>query len=521
MVLCPPVDNTPTPDLWKAVRGILEEALALPEADRPAFVKKAANGDPVILAELESLLANSQTTSTWIDNTIAIPLEEALELPPGHRLAQYEIVEKLGSGGMGIVYLARDLRLDRLAALKLLASPIETQDERRRFAREARAASALNHPAIVTIYEYSSDNGLDFIAMEYVRGITLADRLKQDPPLPELLEIARQTAVAVSRAHSAGIFHRDLKPANIMITADGAVKVLDFGIATQSKASSDLVSDHRSILGTPAYMAPEVALGDVADHRADIFAFGVILYEMATRKRPFLGTDAPGTLAKIQHYNPPRADSVNPKVSAELADLIEKCLRKEKKERLDSMSEIAAALGTITAPRADPSRRWLIAGLSALLAGAATYGILQSIPEPSAPAITYSIEAQKGENELPYTAAPTDIFKAGWKFRLRLHAARPGHFYVLTEAPKEIAVVFPYAGAQSPPVAASVTGWYVFDNNPGLETLWAIWSEQPLTLLSVSGIADPSRAASIRELLTKLPTHPSGIAGERIQLQHQ
>ena len=523
MVCSGTVDSTPGARKWEQVREILEAALAIPPADRPAFVRAAAAGDHSLVAELESLLTHADATATWIDGSpVSPPAKRHPEFQAGHRLAHYEIVKKLGAGGMGIVYLAKDLLLDRLAAVKLLASHIEAPEERRRFAREARAASALNHPNIITIYEFAAAAGMDFIAMEYVRGITLAERLKREPPpLLQLLEIARQTALALSRAHAAGIVHQDLKPANIMITDEGLVKVLDFGIARRiSTPSAEASTERLSIAGTPAYMAPEVALGQPADQQADIFAFGVILYEMATRQRPFQGKDMPSVLSQVMYRNPPRVETINAEVPAGLGDLIESCLRKDKMQRVAAMEEIVASLDRITAPPARPSRRWLIAGGSAVAAVAATMAISRWVNGPASAPLSYTLEAQKEPTALPFTASPSDTFQAGWKFRLRLHAARPGFFYVLTETPAEVAVVYPLA-APPQPVAATVTGWFVFDQNPGLERVWLIWSEQSLPQLASPGTADSSRAAGIRQLLTRLPAGVPGMAGELLQLHHK
>ena len=508
---------------WNRVREILDGALALPPEERPDYVRAAANGDAAIVAEVESLLADADATATWIDGSpLGLRPAPPPDLRAGYRLAQYEILEKLGSGGMGIVYLAKDVRLDRLAALKLLASPIKAPEERRRFAREARAASALNHPNIITIYEYATASGLDFIAMEYVRGTTLAHRLKHDrPPLSQLLEIARQTAVALSRAHAAGIVHRDLKPANIMITGDGSVKVLDFGIAKQSSPTGESSTEGNIIVGTPDYMAPEVALGQPADQRADIFALGVILYEMAAGQRPFQGKDAPSTLTQVMYRELPRVESINPAAPAELGDLIEKCLRKDKGLRLGSMEEAAGALVRITAPPLRTGRRWLLAGASAAAAGAATLALSRWVNGPAARPLSYTLEARKEPSQLPYAASVSDTFQAGWKFRLRLHAARPGYFYVLTETPEEVAVVYPLTGVPAQPLAATVTGWYIFDRNPGLERVWLIWSAQSLPLLDLPGPADASRDLRIRQLLTRLPAGVPGMAGELLQLRHE
>jgi serine/threonine protein kinase len=249
---------------------------------------------------------------------------------------------------MGAVYKALDTNLGRTVALKLISRASITAEDKRRFAREARAASALNHPNIVTIYEYNSDDGLDFIAMEFVDGVTLQGVLRQGgQPIPVLLEYARQVASALAKAHSSGIVHRDLKPGNIMITAEGVAKVLDFGLAKQEAGGSEqgatALTQVGVVIGTPAYMSPEQAMGEAIDYRSDIFSFGVILYEMVCGRRPFQGGDAHTTLRQIVYKEP---DPMGEGVPGNASDLISKCLRKKREERLPSMAEAVTLLSS-------------------------------------------------------------------------------------------------------------------------------------------------------------------------------
>ncbi len=517
----------PAPDArqWKRVREILEAALELPAIQRSAYVRAAAGSDREILDEVNSLLERVDATATFIDRSPAGATDTAThsqELPAGHHLGHYEIVARIGAGGMGIVYLARDGRLDRLAALKVLNARHESDDERRRFAREARAASALTHPNIITIYEFGHEGEIDYIAMEYIRGVTLAELLKQDPPpLAELLEIARQTALALSSAHAAGIVHRDLKPANIMITEGGSVKVLDFGIAKVTSTSGEQSTEQNLILGTPTYMAPEVAIGQAADRRADIFALGVILYEMTAKRRPFQGKNAMTTLSQVMNQHPPRVETINSAAPRPLGDLIERCLVKDRNARLGSMEEVAERLGEIVTPPARVSRRWLLAGGSAVAAGALTYGVSHWVTASSQPALRFEIEAQKDPALLPYRAAATDTFQAGWKFRLRLSAARPGYFYAVTETPAEVSIVYPLSGQAAEPVTATITGWFVFDQNPGIERIWVVWAERPQDFLAGPGRAEGTRETRVRQLFQQLPAGLPGMAGQLLQLRHQ
>jgi serine/threonine protein kinase/Tfp pilus assembly protein PilF len=273
----------------------------------------------------------------------------------GSRLRQYVIAHKLGEGGMGVVWKARDTTLDRDVALKILpAEGASSEVRRERFFREARAASALNHPNIITVYEINSEGDTDFIAMEYVEGETLSARLTRGAmPIGEALEVARQMADAVARAHKAGIVHRDLKPGNVMINHDGLVKVLDFGLAKVDVRSSDERTSEETRLaltrvgtaiGTFGYMSPEQAVGDPVDTRSDVFSFGVVLYLMLTREMPFEGDTNAGLLRALHFGEPKDLRVVRPDVPAWLVSLVTKALAKDPKDRFANMGEVAAAL---------------------------------------------------------------------------------------------------------------------------------------------------------------------------------
>ncbi len=316
-------------------------------------------GDAPPRAEIESpidgpVLSSSSDTATL----------ELASMAAGQRIGPYQVLEKLGQGGMGVVYKAVDTRLDRTVALKVLSRPDGSATDRSRFLREAKAASALNHPNIVTIYEYDSVDSLDFIAMEFIPGATLHHMLAQgSTPLDSLLEFARQVASALARAHAAGIVHRDLKPNNIMVTAEGVAKVLDFGLAKREASAppgidateTQALTRVGAIVGTPAYMSPEQAIGEPADYRSDIFSFGIILYEMACGRRPFQGSNPQATLHQIASVDPPAVAEVNRSVPQDLARLIERCLKKKKEERLQSMAAVAGELAAILQPRAAPA----------------------------------------------------------------------------------------------------------------------------------------------------------------------
>src|SRR5262245_54558385 len=279
-----------------------------------------------------------------------------MRLDPGARLGPYEILEPLGSGGMGEVYRARDERLGRIVAIKVLRQDLAADPDRiERFEREARSASALNHPNIVTIHDVGVEGSTSYIAMEWVDGASLRELVaagKPQPP-PVVVKIGAQIAEGLAKAHGAGIVHRDLKPDNVMVTGDGLVKILDFGLAKLSPAAADLGSQLATqsggtvagvLVGTVGYMSPEQATGAVVDYRSDQFALGIILYELATGKRAFGRASAPQTLAAIIEDEVERVETHNPRVPAQLSRVIARCLAKKPDERYESTRDLARDL---------------------------------------------------------------------------------------------------------------------------------------------------------------------------------
>jgi Tol biopolymer transport system component/predicted Ser/Thr protein kinase len=324
----------------------------------------------------------------------------------GRRLLHYEITEKLGEGGMGVVYKARDAHLDRFVAIKVLP-PEKVADAGRkaRFAQEAKAASALNHPNIVHVYDISSDDGTDFIAMEYVAGKTLDQIIpRKGMRLNDALKIAVPIADALARAHAAGIVHRDLKPANIMVDEHGLVKVLDFGLAklTETALGEDEATrtakphtEEGTVVGTAAYMSPEQAEGKTVDARSDIFSFGAVLYEMVTGARAFRGDSRMSTLAAVLHHEPAPLPADTPH---DLARIVTRCLRKQPERRLQTMADLRVALEEIKEESESgalvsaghpqrPGRRlaWLVAAVLVVIAASATtwYSLGRRPPGPA------------------------------------------------------------------------------------------------------------------------------------------
>ena len=315
-------------------------------AERAAFLDQACLGDEDLRREVESLLASSDQAEEFLKSPA---VEDAAQLLAntknnsmlGQRLGFYQIISHLGSGGMGDVYLAQDTRLGRKVALKLLPAFFTRDDERvQRFKQEARAASALNHPNVATIYEIGEADQTIYIAMEYVEGLTLAGKINdRQLETAQIIEIAAQVADALDEAHSRGTTHRDIKPENIMVSERGHAKVLDFGLAKIRAARSDALTSEMAmmkqtapgiVMGTVQYMSPEQALGKEVDHRTDIFSLGVVMYEMATGRLPFTGGTATETLERITHAQPQAIATLNYDVPGELERIIRKCLEKDR-----------------------------------------------------------------------------------------------------------------------------------------------------------------------------------------------
>jgi Tol biopolymer transport system component/predicted Ser/Thr protein kinase len=328
----------------------------------------------------------------------------------GRTFAHYRIEEQLGEGGMGVVYKAFDTHLDRPVAIKVLRpEAVADPERRRRFVQEAKAASALNHPNIITIYDIDTAEGVDFIAMEYVPGATLDQKLgRRGLVLSEALKYGIQTADALAQAHGAGIIHRDLKPANLMVTEDGRLKVLDFGLAklTESTPAQEATqtldkaagrTQEGTIVGTVAYMSPEQAQGKKIDARSDIFSFGSVLYEMISGRRAFEGQTKISTLAAILNQEPRPASDVLPGLPREMERILNRCLRKDPARRFQTMADLKVALEELkeesesgrlvaAAPMARPRipMAVLVAGVLAVMAATAgvTWWLLRSRTPP-------------------------------------------------------------------------------------------------------------------------------------------
>jgi serine/threonine protein kinase len=501
-----------------------------------------------------------------------------MDLHAGSNVGFYRILSPIGAGGMGKVYAAEDSRLHRKVALKILSEESTQQPDRvQRFEQEAYAASALNHPNILTIYEVGRFEGVHYMATELIEGKTLRELLPTRLSLRKVLDVAVQAAGALAAAHAAGIVHRDIKPENIMVRPDGYVKILDFGLAKltepqfgpgqvdgEMETAITAPTEPGRIMGTWLYMSPEQVRGKEVDARTDIWSLGVVLYEMLSGHPPFAAATPTDTIVAIVDRDPQPLAQFGVTVPDELFRILSKALAKDCEERYQSIKDMALdlkqlnqalELQTVTRstgihsvigrmplvaqPKPAPRNRTAVLGLAlVLLAGIAwgVWAVLHRQPPPAVPRereLTYSLLVQKMRTGQPYqdpfASTGQESFGSGWKFRFNFSSPQPGSLYLLDDAQgsggkRVLALVYPL-----PPAAGSgpsgnrlsylsanqrlQTGWYFFDQHPGTETVWMVWSVQPLESLeevarSVAArqdptITDPSESANIRGLLAR------------------
>jgi eukaryotic-like serine/threonine-protein kinase len=393
-----------TPELWQQVKGVLQNVLEIAPSERAAFLDQACHDDRALRQEVDSLLtAGDEGCSSFLQSPLAVRLGR------GTRVGDYEIESLLGAGGMGEVYQARDLRLRRDVAIKVLPSFVSSDPERlRRFEQEASAAAALNHPNILAVYQMGTHGGAPYLVSELLEGETLREQIKRGRlAVRKAIDYAVQIARGLAAAHEKGIVHRDLKPENLFVTKDGRVKILDFGLAKlmQPQPSSEhsaptLRGDTEPgmVMGTVGYMAPEQVRGQAADHRVDIFAFGAILYEMLSGKRAFQKPTSPETMTAILNEDPPGISQVVPNLPPALQRVVHRCFEKNPEQRFQSASDLAFALEALSDTGVSASgrevtqsrskSRWivavvLIAAVVLLGAGLVIYRLLNPIgPSP-------------------------------------------------------------------------------------------------------------------------------------------
>jgi serine/threonine protein kinase len=400
-----------TPERWQQVERLYHLALERDTSHRSTFLKQACDGDEEMQREVESLLAHEKPAERFMEAPGLAVLAKVVAgdhkgAMIGRQLGPYQILSLLGAGGMGEVYQARDTRLGRLVALKILLLEMATDPElKRRFLQEAKAASALSHPNIVTLHDVGSEHGINFLVMEYVKGKTL-DKLipRGGLALTKVLRYAIEIADAFAKAHAAGVIHRDLKPGNVMVTEDGAVKVLDFGIAkftetlesgAPSGTEATKTGTERLILGTAAYMSPEQAEGKKVDGRSDIFSFGTLLYEMVTGRKAFQGDSKMATLSAVLREEPKPAGQVVEGLPRDLERIIARCLRKNSERRYQTMADLkvaleelkeesdSGALSATPAPQRRSGRRlaWGIALPAVIAVGGGALWFVRSTPK--------------------------------------------------------------------------------------------------------------------------------------------
>src|SRR5215831_7762131 len=347
-------------DRWQQLERIYKEALKITPEKRDAFLGDACRDAPDVKRDVEALLAADSLTfmnrPAW--DAVAAPVGSLLS--KGEAVGIYRIETLLGRGGMGEVYRAHDAKLNRDVALKVLPAAFVNDRERlSRFQREARLLASLNHPNIAFIHGFEDSGDTYALVMELVEGPTLADRIRQGPiPIDEALAIAKQICEALEYAHERGIVHRDLKPANIKLTPSGTVKVLDFGLAKAVEGAATSVDMSNSptitpiatqsgiLLGTPAYMSPEQARGKPVDRRADIWAFGCVLFEMLAGKLAFNGETVTDTLAAVINM-PPDWSLLPATTPSEIRSLLRRCLQRETRQRLQAIGDARIAVEEI------------------------------------------------------------------------------------------------------------------------------------------------------------------------------
>jgi serine/threonine protein kinase/tetratricopeptide (TPR) repeat protein len=381
-------------DRWCEIETLYHSACEQKPDERSAYIEHACGGDEALRREVESLLDWDHVAASFMETDPLAPpgMSPEPSVPTGERIGPYVILEFLRAGGMGEVYKARDTRLDRTVAIKFLPRAFAADPAAlSRFQREARAASALNHPRICTIHDLGDYQQRPFFVMEFLEGQSLRDRIASRPvPVPELVDLTKQICDALQAAHAKGIVHRDIKPANIFVLPNGQIKILDFGLAKHGAEPRSSVAFGEipatvtgitltrpgSLMGTLAYLSPEQARGEEVDARTDIFSLGVVMYEMATGRTAFRGETSAQLIGAILHESPVKPSAINPAAPSRLDRIILTALEKDRKVRFQSAGELLTDLEEFQreSTSARTTRRWLLASSSAaaaVLAGAA------------------------------------------------------------------------------------------------------------------------------------------------------
>jgi len=487
--------DTLTPERWRQIEQLYHAALELRPEEREAFLDEACASDDELRREVVSLIASHNRVETFIsappgDVIGALMAERQSGSMIGRTLGHYRLDSLLGAGGMGEVYRARDLRLDRDVAVKILPERLAGDPEAlRRFEREAKAVAALSHPNILAIYDFGVEAGVSYAVTELLKGETLRERLNRSPlDWRETVEVGAAIADGLAAAHAKNIIHRDLKPANIFLTADGGVKILDFGIARIKRVVSPEAETATStltgttapgvVMGTIGYMSPEQVRGQKAEAPSDLFSLGCVIYEMLSRQCPFARNTAAETIAAILKEEPPPLRSITGEIPAELKRIIGKMLRKDSGQRYQTATEVVTELREIEKeagigrggggnndqtikpkPRAGVGRAAGIA-LSAIIllaGGVAAYrfwlpsrdGGSNSAPHKGQAVMRYYLEVETDGG--PARVSGGEPLAAGQRFKFHFLTRESGYLYIIGSGERNIPTTF----LTAQPVAAS------------------------------------------------------------------
>lgn len=528
---------------------LFHDAVDMPPEERSAFLADACGNDRQLHEQVLALISASGQDTGFLEHPIMESTEASISqmlCALGEVLGHYKIIRLLGRGGMGDVYLATDNNLGRKVALKLLPFRMSAMKTiLTRFWLEARTTSALNHPNIMTVYEIGDDNGLHYIAAEYVEGSTVRQLLAHGPmDTGQAVSIAIQAARGLAAAHSAGVIHRDIKPENIMVRPDGYVKILDFGLAKLTQIGTDRQAGLSStqntatvpgiLLGTVGYMSPEQARGLDLDLRTDLFSLGAVLYEMVTGKCPFTGDTPSDALSSVLQQEMPPISVAVPSLSPELAAVMARLLAKDREKRYQIADEVVAALETVqqrlTLPQPPASstnydkeepvaapapvpvhkslfHRGAIISTTLILLGLATLVVMRAYiagrnaQTPQRWSFNCRLRVQDSRSEaakeITLPAAALLEFTAGQRIRFYFSSQEPGYLYILDQSigtnrpPAEFVTLFPSPTANggssgipaSQQIAIPQESWLEFDQEKGTERLWMIWSGTKLPLL--------------------------------------
>ena len=515
-----------TSERLQQIERVFHDALERNESEQMDFVRRACGEDDDLYHEVLSLLeahylADQHATKPAVKLGAPEPVTEQMRQASLPELENYDVISPLGRGGMGEVLLAKDKRLKRKVALKLLPSYYASNEERlRRFEQEALTASALNHPNIITIHEIGTSDDLHFIATEFVEGQTLRQRIREGTLTPgTAIDIALQVANALQAAHNAGIVHRDIKPDNIMIRTDGFVKILDFGIAKLTETSPDnrdittlpaggFETKTGQIIGTPAYLSPEQARGLKIDGRSDLFSLGVVFYEMLFGRQPFAGPTAADVMVAILERNPTIPSETNPALKRILNKLLSKSCEARYQsaeafaqdlrqlQQTPSHDTAASATTQFDLPLTIPTRRHRVLipallGLALLVAAALAYQFWPTTPTPpivhpaSVEVMSYSLEiaAAKGPSTL---SSGAEALAAKQDFKFRFVSQRSGFLYIVapgkTNLPETFLTAQPLKGSGVKTNAIAAGEVYKF---PAEDEYWISLSNAHSTTFSV------------------------------------